>query len=153
MKKHIVHRIATAATFVIGLGTSAPVLATSTGVQNLGAPATALDVYTFTCPVGTVSARARVHDLTVINNIPASMRLALGFDGAPTVTVSDVNPAATGGEGGNPSAFAVVADGAGPYAMAVGKTAVGADAYMAEAVCVNGVGVFSNPVLTKKIDQ
>ncbi|MGH8532405.1 MAG: hypothetical protein ACREV1_06635 [Gammaproteobacteria bacterium] len=135
-----------AASLLIGIGAASPALATVTPPQILGAAPNSIDVWTFGCPAGTVSAIARVHDTPVVFNAAALMQVVLGEDGLPTVQATDF------AEGGAPSPAVVVADGPGLYAMAFKKTAVGVDSYLGEAVCVTAAGIF-HPFLTKRINQ
>lgn len=143
--------VGAAISLFVGLGAASPVLAdTSTGVQALGAAANSIDVWTFRCPTGTVSARARVFDIEPFN-VAARMQVVLGQDSAPTVEMTDVDPAPNG-EGGGPSPLAVVPDGPGFYAMAFKKTAGGAEGYIGQADCVLSNGI-NNPILTRRINQ
>ena len=135
-----------AASLLIGIGAASPVLATFTPGQVLGAAPNSIDVWTFSCPAGTASAIARVHDTPAVFNAAALMQVVLGENGLPTDQETDF------GEGGAPSAFAVVPDGPGLYAMAFKKTAGGVDSYIGEAYCVTAAGAF-NPVLTRRINQ
>ncbi len=141
------------ASLLIGIGAASPALAdTFTGLQGLGAAGNAIDVWTFICPAGTVSAQARVFDNNPPFNAPALMQVVLGEDGFPTVQATDQNPFANG-EGGGPSPYAVAADGPGLYAMAFKKTAGGVEAYIGSARCVNAGGGILNPPLTRRINQ
>ena len=143
-----------AASLLIGIGAASPALATLTGPQTLGAAPNSIDAWTFSCPVGTVSAVARVYDTVAVFNAAAQMQVVLGEDGFPTIQWTDLIPFATG-EGGLPSPYAVVPfDGAGlQYALAFKKTAGGVDSYIGEAYCVIGGGALFNPVLTLRINQ
>ncbi len=144
---------------------SGPALATSTGPEFLGASPVTLDAFTFTCPAGTVSARARVSDQFLLNlfpvppsffNVPARMRVIL-TKAAPfppaAAQVEDVNPAANGGEGlvpgpfGSPSAWATVFGGAGSYRAMFLKTDAGAERYAGDIECVLFGGGIFNPAL------
>lgn len=142
--------VGAAVSLLLGMGIASPALATSTGVQALGAPANSIDVWTFRCPAGTVSARARVFDIAPDND--ALMQVVLGQDSAPTVQMTDEDPALRGGEDGGPSPHAVVPDGPGFYAMAFKKTAGGAEGYIGQADCVLSNGI-NNPILTRRINQ
>lgn len=151
MNTKTIKGVGVAASLVIGIGAASPALATGTGPQLLGVAANAIDVWTFSCPGGTVSANARVSDTLAVVNAAALMQVVSGEDGLPTAQATDQNPFASG-EGGGPSPAAVVADGPGLYAMAFKKTAGGVDSYIGEAVCVTGAGIF-HPFLTKRINQ
>jgi hypothetical protein len=113
------------------------VLATSTGLQTLGVSATATDVFTFTCPTGTISASANVTDIAAhfpFFNVPARMRVMLVKDHG-AAQAEDVLPLANGGEDGPASGNAVLAKGPGLYHMMFFKTAPGTEAYIGNVVC------------------
>lgn len=144
--------ISAAVSLLVGIGAASPALATFTGAQALGAAAYAIDVWTFPCPAAFPRAIARVYDIAPGNN-PALMQVALGKDSVTDDEVTDLNPGAAFGEGGGPSGFADVPDGAGLYAMAFKKTAGGVEGYNGEAYCVNAGGGLLNPPLTLRISQ
>jgi hypothetical protein len=123
-----------AVSLLIGIGSAAPALATSTGVEFLGAAPVATDIFTFACPAGTTFARANVADLFGIVNIPARMRVML-FKSPFGVTVEDANPPAAGGEGGLASPTANRFGGPGVYHAMFYKTAGGADNYLGNLTC------------------
>jgi len=145
---------------------SGPALATSTGLETLLAPATALDAFTFTCPAGTISARARVSDLfQFIFPLPsfvnvARMRVVLTKTASSPVTaaqVEDLNPVAGGGEGdrfspATPSAWATVVGGAGSYRAMFLKTDAEPELYVGDIECVLLFGI-ANPALPANPQQ
>lgn len=149
--------VGAALSLFVGLGAASPVLAdSSTGVQTLGDPANAVDVWSFTCrlavgPGG--GARARVFDLDQPDNVAARMQVALSQDSVPTVQVTDLSPSPTG-EGGGPSSYARVFDGPGRYVMVFKKTASGVERYVGTAACINAAGdLISNPSLRRELNQ
>ena len=122
-----------AAALLVGLATTSPALATSTGAQTLGTAANAIDVYTFTCPVGVgVRARTNVQDVAPINN-PAFMQVVLGKAGFASSQTTDVLPVPFG-EGGAASPVAQVIGGPGLYTVAFKKTAGGLEGYIGNVV-------------------
>ncbi|MGH8612474.1 MAG: hypothetical protein ACREYF_10670 [Gammaproteobacteria bacterium] len=140
-----------------GLGTAvslllaaSPALATSTGLQTLGAPANSIDVFTFTCPAGFIGAAARVDDREPPIN-PALMQVVLSKDGFPTVQQTAPDDA------GGSSAFATVLDGSGLYAVVFKKTNVGIEAYIGDVFCVQPavpLNILQNVVgLKRQINQ
>ncbi len=127
---------------------SGPALAVSTGPETLGVSPVALDAFTFSCPLGTASARASVSDNLTFFNLPARMRviltkLAVVPPFAPQA--EDVTPALAGGEGGNPSVTVAVFGGPGPYRAMFLKTAVGFESYVGSITCHNFFGFAISP--------
>lgn len=132
-----------------------PALATSTGVQLLGKSETAGDAFTFTCPDGTISARANVEDLAPANPL-AKMRAMLErrFSAAQT---TDVNPPGSAGENtsdstSTPSGNAVLSRGPGFYLASFFKTAKGEERYRGSVVCRRSSESF-DPDLTRTQNQ
>ncbi len=127
---------------------SSPALAVSTGSQILGASPVALDAYTFTCPIGTFSARASVADTVFpFFNVPARMRVVLTKAAAfPTAApqAEDALPALLGGEGLASSPRVIVFGGTGPYRAMFSKTAGGFDSYVGTITCNT---IFGIPIL------
>lgn len=144
-----------AVALLIGLIATSPALATSTGVQGLGAAVGAIDVWTFSCPAGVgVRARANVFDVAPVNN-PAFMQVVLGKLAFLSSQTTDVASAAgfVNGEGGGPSATAQVIGGSGLYAAAFKKTAVGGEGYVGNVICCNAAGACVNPAIFRQINQ
>ena len=148
MKTTTLKTISAVASLLALVGATSPAFATSTGLQNLGAPGNAVDTWTFVCPIATAQVRVRVFDNNPFNNLAAQVQVAFGEDGNPTLQVTDPT------EGGAPSVWANNnVDGPGLYNMAIKKTAGGNEAYIAQAECLNVVGAIFNPVLTLRINQ
>lgn len=119
---------------------SGPALATNTGLEFLGASPEALDVFQFTCPAGTVSARATVADTLNINNDNARMRVILEKVGQIPAAQAD-DPT----EGGSSSRPAVRFGGRGTYRAMFLKTGSGADDYVGNITCRDIAGVAIDP--------
>ncbi len=148
MKTKYLKAAATAVSLLIAAG---PALATSTGPETLGPSAVALDAFTFDCPVGTASARARVADTRLpFFNVPARMRVILtklAFAPFAARQVADTLPVLFGGEGGAASATVAVFGGAGSYRAMFLKTAAGRDSYIGSITCHDAAGAIFNPIL------
>lgn len=142
-----------------GLGSTFHALAESTGLQDLGSAATAIDVFKFTCPEtlpATVSARANVEDINPLLNTSALMRVKLVKDHKAALA-QDLNPSSSSGEGSasppSPSGDAVLAGGPGVYLMLFYKTAAGGEKYRGSVVCKRSSGPDFFPDLTRTQDQ
>lgn len=146
-----------AAVFILaGLGSAFPALAESTGLQTLGDAATAIDVYKFTCPGGTIGARAKIEDLNPPLNTSALLRVKLVKDHRVSLA-EDLNPSSSAGEGSestpSPSEPAVLAIGPGKYLVLFYKTAAGKEKYRGSVVCKRSSGPDYHPDLDMTQDK
>lgn len=149
--------IGAAMSLLAGVGSASPALATSTGPETLGAPATAADAWCFVCPAFTYRVSAHVHDTRLpIFNFPANMKVQVGKAAPPLAGLSgvatDVLPFIFNGEGGLPSPNAVKDGGPGLYTVAFFKDAAGGESYIGDVVCKRRIGHILlpdfHPVLT-----
>lgn len=133
---------------LVGLGSAFPALATGTGQRQLGDAANAFHAFKFTCPAGTISARAKVADITPPPNARALMRVKLFKDG-DTANAEDVAPPPSGeGSASSPSPNAELAKGPGAYRAFFYKTAAEREDYIGTVDCKTFSGDH-DPVLTK----
>ena len=111
MKKHYFRSVIATASLVLGLGNIGLAHADIFGgFLGVAAPS-ATDTYGMTCPIGTASVRANVNDANVAGN---QISVQVINPNGSVATVSAV-------DGGPPSAFAILAGGAGNYILAVLK--------------------------------
>ena len=145
--------ISVVASLLAGMGTGSPALATSTGVQHLGT-LIKIDAWTFRCPTTHPWGRATVQDNLIPNEPLILLQVVLGKTGFASNQKTDTNPFPTG-EGGNPSAPAIVNGVAGLYVAVFKKTSPSpnAESYTGDLYCVNSSNSRFNPVITQQINQ
>lgn len=143
---------------LVGLGSAFPAVAASpgsTGPQELGAAATGIDVFKFTCPKKppkTVSAQAKVEDIPPLNT-SALMRVRLVKD-HKTALAQDSNPPPSGESTfPSPSEPAVLPGGPGDYLVLFYKTAAEKEKYRGSVVCKRSFGPDYLPDLTRTQNQ
>jgi len=129
MKKHSFRSMIATASLIFGFSSVGSAHADIFG-GFLGAAARATDVYGITCPLGTVSVRANVND---------------GNTAGDQISVQVINPngrvaTASAVDGGGPSAFAILAGGAGNYLVTVHKNAAVGEGYAVFMDCYTAAG-------------
>lgn len=118
----------------------------ATVLGTLGSASYSTDVLTFSCGTGTTKAQIRVTDGRNPINSPAGIYASFAEDGSPTLAVADTESTTS------PSSWAInTTDGPGTYVMAIRKSAVGMEDYLAEALCLNSVGSAIGPASFKLI--
>jgi hypothetical protein len=154
MKTNTLKGISLIASLLAGMGASSLALATSTDVQSLASGTNPrIDAWTFNCPATHPRGRATVQDNPAPNDPLNLLQVVLGRAGFASNQVTDSKPFPTG-EGGSPSAPAVVNGGAGLYVAVFKKTSLGGvESYTGDLYCVNSSNARINPVIKRQINQ
>ena len=135
MGKHSFRSVIATASLVLGLSGVGSAHADAIG-GHLGAVAGATDVYSVTCPAGTVSVEASVND-AITAGTQVSVQLINPNGSAITASAVD---------GGGPSGFATLDGGAGSYLVTVSKNTEFGEGYGVSIHCNDAVGPLAETI-------
>src|SRR5262245_9083951 len=130
MEKHNFRRVIATASLVLGFSSLGPAHADIFGGYLGAAAPTTTDVYSVTCPIGTISVKASVNDAIAVGN-QISVQVINPNGQATTVSAVDNGP---------PSALASLAGGAGNYLVTVHKNTGVGEGYSVSMDCYDAVG-------------
>jgi hypothetical protein len=133
MEKRSLRSVIAAASLVLGLSGVESVHADIFGGFLGAASAGTTDVYSVTCPIGTVSVKANTNDANTVGN---------------QISVQVINPngravTASAVDNGPPSALATLAGGAGTYLVTVHKNTGVGEGYSVAMDCYDVVGAIA----------